>query len=397
MWHLEFGKLYYYLFGVKIPSYRNYKVTKAMIAHTTFCATVILMGNLTGCYILLFANQHVCDSPWAILHTINYLTSLVGKSVSLIVAIVDRKAISTLTTMATCLHDHLRIKFPNSKINRRHNLVKSILVVIICIYNLEDLWVDNVPLTRILHHISQRFTNDLFLLGFVVVLLSPSIWIYYAVQFNNSLMILEDLHMHCVISDTSFDANAILRTQRVNAEDIFTISVHPSQSFNDFPISEHETAKRRVTKCKQFSRVYFRTIHFRVLVDQIFCSQIFGNFLCSATDFPLYVLYSLYKTSPSHLSLNNLTQLFFVAEILVIFGPVFINIYANYKKYYFSVKTTRKAVSCSDPRMRKVLGRCLSLTRDQYLLHCQTFCLLDSSVVTLVSDISFLLLTTFVN
>lgn len=114
MWHLEFGKLYFFLLGIWIPpSGRVQKMSKKMILYTTICVLSVFLALIAG-FGILSVEEHVCDSPWAILHTINYSINLMGEFAGMVVIISQRRAITSMFMVASCVQNYVKDKFQRS-------------------------------------------------------------------------------------------------------------------------------------------------------------------------------------------------------------------------------------------------------------------------------------------
>lgn len=391
MWHLQFGNFYFLLSGVEIPSGGSSQWKKVITFYIVLCFAITTTAVLAGFYVFIQDKQIFCF-PWVTLSSINYLMVLGGKFVSVVLVTTYRNTISTISAMSRSLHDYVNMQFPNDEVNSSYYLVKSTFAFVVLLCNIIDIWVDNVPLVKIQNHTSEYFTDNSVVQGFVVLFTFPLIWIYYGVQFNSTLTILEELHMYCLISLSLFDAKATKQAQRdliVHEEDIFTLS-NASIPFNDI-------TKLKMIKCSQFAKVHFRIVDLRIRSDQVYSGLLFWHLIICVSSFPLYFVYYMQGNAPSHLT-EGLTSLYCVVDILLILLPVVLNIYLNYKiKYSFSVTTSGKMFSFPDERLRKTLSRCVTVSKDPYLVYNQTFCLLDSSVLVLMSDWVFLLLTTLVD
>lgn len=280
--------------------------------------------------------------------------------------------------------------------------MKSAIVVLFVFVNIADLWVNDMPFTNILRLVRRNAPDDYMQLGLLVVVLLPSSFIYYALHFNWTLMLLQDLELSENVAENLCPPSLTLQVRSSKIlpevdEAITTISTGISCDGADgnseiFPSANLEI---KINQCKQMNRTHLKVCSLRMRADHILSDLTYWHILTMASDYPPYMLYHLSGEKQSHLS-STMTNCFYAVQIFTNIAPLFINILIGYKKYYTHVKTTRQIFLSSNKKIERLLSKYVKQGKTQYLHQSQKLAELDSSVFNLMSDFAFLLMTTFI-
>lgn len=393
MWYLQISKLYLCSFGIPVAPEIIKVSPKLFAVYRCACFFIISAYTSLGLFIL-FTDEHTSSSPWSILHSWIFVMTLLGKCVGPVVVSFMVKDISSTYAMANFMHRHFNSKLSVKKRHWKYNICMLTTVLLYIIFNLTDIFINSIPVTRILQYVKEEYTDDFFLQGTILCLSLPMTTIFYGLLYNFHIMIIDDLYFAGTIFKQLFMDDDRAKTLSDFQEDtIFVVTRHSVVELEDAPQSSSLVRKRTIDKYQVLSRTHHRTSAIHQTIHKIFGDISIWILLCNSVEYPLYILYSFNGVNTTNVSLSVVP--FFVVLVALSLAPLSSILTITYKRYITKLKINRQIYSVANSKIRAILREFSNQVSAQYLDSGPLLFEMDSTVLDLMSTFTFLLMTTY--